>query len=575
MVFEDFNLNRKDSWYIVFVLIFSLGLIYFRTRYHMSGGLFYPDKALYLMNSLAYSGMDYYGIVNPFDIYFSPVISFLTAILFKLGLVDQLAISLVSSFIAIFGFVGLYLLLRIRFSSLLSLTGVIFFGSFSQVLINLSSGLIDLPSVSISILIILFGIMAVDKNSKYFLLVFPLFVIGFFTRYTVGFMLPIFLLYYVMKRNFLENIDEVLYDKSKLSVKLNGYLRSIEFKYIIVSLFISAVLAFIICKFLILDYGATLEFINLAHKTSTNVNYGVDGGIDVIYDKLFYVKNFSQIIFDDARRFDRVLSTLVYLIIGFGLLARLVTFIRSFDFSLKSQNYWKSKSFKRLLLILLIGLLFLAAYSFKVWSNHMITNICMLVSFTILYSLLKEMGLDKDETALNLLFIAYFVVYFVFIPIYMTKTLRYALPILPALTYIIIYAFEGILNAFKGHFKSNSQKSILSLDNVLPVFIIVILLASSFSYIIPMEIRDVDNDLVDVTDYIIDNDDDYHLKTFGSNYRDSRIIRWYLWDNVTFNDDYEELGSGNLTYIIAHSKLKLDNYHEIYHKGEYYLYHLN
>ena len=90
-----------------------------------------------------------------------------------------------------------------------------------------------------------------------------------------------------------------------------------------------------------------------------------------------------------------------------------------------------------------------------------------------------------------------------------------------------------------------------------------------------MEIRDVDNDLVDVTDYIIDNDDDYHLKTFGSNYRDSRIIRWYLWDNVTFNDDYEELGSGNLTYIIAHSKLKLDNYHKIYHKGEYYLYHLN
>ena len=99
MINKIFNLNKKDYLYLIIIFIFSMGLIYYRTKFHMSGGILYPDKALYLINALQYSGLDYYNIAHPEDIFYSPIISFLTSLLFRMGMVDQLSISLVSSFL--------------------------------------------------------------------------------------------------------------------------------------------------------------------------------------------------------------------------------------------------------------------------------------------------------------------------------------------------------------------------------------------------------------------------------------------------------------------------------------------
>ena len=576
---NDWKLNKNDFLYLSVIVVFSICLIYFRTNHFMANGIYFPDKTLYLMNALKYSGLDYYNIVNPSDLFLSTVISYLTSLLFNLGLVDHLAISLVSSVFAVFGFIGLFFLLRIRFNSLLSFTGVIIFGSMSELLINLSSGLLDVPAISISIFILLFGILAIDKNSKYFIFVFPLLVIGFFTRFTVGFIAPLLLLYYLFKRNFIENIDEVLNDNSKLSFKLKNYFKSSEFKYIGVSIILGGILIFLICKYLITDFGGSLSFIQMSHNSITNYGYGKGSGIDVIYDKLFYIKNFSHILFNEVRYLDMALACLLYLVIGCGALFKFIDIYKNHSNYLKlNQNYWKTKYFNKILIVLFILLIILAFISFKVYSNHMGANICLLIGITILYSFTKEFNFNHDENALNFLFLSYFFVYLVFMSIYSVKTFRYSIPLLPPLMYFIVYGLEGILDyiSYKFNIKQTgdnfNEKKYSFYEKFIPICLIVIFMISSFSFVVPTNVYKSSNDLVDVTEYIISHDDDYHDKTFGSNFRDSRIIRWYLQDNVTVNNDYNEFDSSNISYIISNSTLELDNYYEIYKKGMYHLY---
>ncbi len=45
----------------------------------MSGGKLNPDMALYSITGLKYAGIDYYNIIDPFDVYSTPIISFLTS----------------------------------------------------------------------------------------------------------------------------------------------------------------------------------------------------------------------------------------------------------------------------------------------------------------------------------------------------------------------------------------------------------------------------------------------------------------------------------------------------------------
>lgn len=230
-------------------------------QFCLSGGILNPDVSLYLITGLKYAGMDFYNILNPEHIYYTPIISFLSSLLFRLGLVDKAAIIIVTSILCFLSYIGLYMLLKLRFNSLLSLAGVILYGSTSIIIFNLSKGLIDIPSISISIWALYFGIIAIDKDPKYFLIAFPLLVIGFFTKYIAGFILPLIFLYYFMNKNIVNCLDDLISDKTLFKSKFKQYIFSKELKYIVVAIFISLILTIIICKTLILDYGGYLTFL--------------------------------------------------------------------------------------------------------------------------------------------------------------------------------------------------------------------------------------------------------------------------------------------------------------------------
>ena len=574
MVVTDWKLNKQDLKYLIVLLIFALVTIFFRTEYHMSGGVFSPDKALYLLNALKYSGLDYYNIVNVNDLYLSPIISFLTSLLFRLNLVDQLAISLVSSFFALIGYFGLYFLLRNRFNSLLSLTGVIIYGSITEFLLNLSSGLLDVPGISISIWILLLAIIAIDRNPKYFIWVFPVFTIGFFTRYTVGFILPVVLFYYILKRNMLDNILLLIEDKNLFKEKLIGYLKSDEFKYIIISIFLGIILTLLIIKFLILDFGGSLTFIEQSRLT-TNISNVSPSAIDFSDDKLFYIKNLSEFLFSEKRALDTTFSYSLYIILIIGALIKFTGFIKQVNITYLKENI---KTKKNLLLLTIVLISFLGfCVGFKIYKNHMTTNILLLIFLIVLYSLINNILINKtNKYELIFLFFAYLSINLIFISLYPIKVLRYALPLLPPLIFFIVLGLEGILDFIKhAEMKSNlSNESKEKFLNLIPIIIILVFMVSTFTFIEPMKIDGYSNSLVDASEYISSHDPDYHFKTYATNNHNYRLVKWDLRVNITniFDELNEESDDTNVTYIIDWQKHKFDNYHKIYSNKYYYIY---
>ena len=576
MDLKKLNLTKEDTIYLLILFIFSSLCTLKMMFFSMSGGILNPDIALYLLTGLKYAGLDFYNVVYPEDIFYTPIISFLTSIFFRFGYVDKNAIIFVSSIFSFLSYIGLYFLLKERFDSLLSLTGVIIYGSLSITILNISKGMIDIPAISISIWSLLFSIIAIDKKPKYFLISLPLLVIGFFTKYIVGFTLPLILLYYVMNRNIIDLFDNFKFNKKAFQQKLISYFHSKEFKYISLSIFISLILTIIICKYLILDFGGSLTFFEQSANTFNGYNFS-SSGIDFNIDKSYYFDHFSDIIFE-SRTYSYLLAGLLYGIIGLGVLVKAITIFKNYDIFKENKRSFKTKNFCKILWCISIILILLSFFIFKEKPNHMVSNICVLIALTLIFSILEKYTINRKFISLDILFIAYFLINFIFISVYATKVPRYALMIIPPFIYFIIWGLSSIIDGLKDYnlnFKS---------DKILPIGLILIFIIVTSTFIIPMEFtRSNDNhidvnykgfasDLVDVCDLIKNNDSNCHNKTFASYYHHSRIIRWYLNVNVSIIDYDDSIKSFNETdYIILNENKTANNYYCV-NKGDFYIY---
>ncbi len=94
----------------------------------------------------------------------------------------------------IFGVIGLYLLLKIRFNDLESFLGALLYATFPIVLTIVGVGFSDLASVSFTIWAFYFTVLAVKNDSRFFYLSFPFLMFAFLTRYNNALLIfPIFL----------------------------------------------------------------------------------------------------------------------------------------------------------------------------------------------------------------------------------------------------------------------------------------------------------------------------------------------------------------------------------------------
>lgn len=571
MNFKDFNLDKKDSIYLAIIAVFTLATILIRMNTYWNGGIQSPDVSIYLLDSLYFANMDYYHVVDTANLYFSPVICMLTALLFKIGINYKLSIFIVTGLFSFVGPFGLYCLLKTKFSKLLSLTGVIIYGSYSIIVVNVTGGYIDVPAVTMSILIILFAIMAINKNPKYFPAVAILFILGFFTRYTVAFTLPVIILYYLVKRNFISFIECLFYDRTAFKDKLISYLHSKEFKYILISIALVGVIFIGFCG-LILAYGGTLAFFGQAGGTLNNAGFSPKAA-NYVHNTIFYIRHFGYVLFNKNRDFCVVLASFTLALFLIGVLLKIVDVYKNLNFIRylrKNKDSFKSRKFDLLLKVLFVLLAIGFFVGFRLMENHLIANSLLLVMLLILFAFAEKYPVNKDRMALYLLFFSWFAFYFVFITIYPIKVYRYAAPLMPAYTFFVIWGLDYILDvcsngfddldSLKQRFANFEIREYSSkVATYIPIIIMIIMMASTFTHIAVLETESIFNDLNDANDYIIAHDSNYHDTSVIAPYRFSSISKWYLQNNVT-TITVDDIKTRNDTYLITDYQVNDTNY---------------
>ena len=517
---SEFNINKKDKIYLLVILIFSTILVGYYINFNNSIGISCTDVYVYLLNALYYTGTNIHTIDN---IFLSPVICFLTSLLFRVGLVDKLAIYLVTGLFAIIGNIGFYLLLKKFFNEELSLTGTILYSSFSLYLVWLANGTLDIPAVAIIIWIALFTIIAVKENPKYYQYVIPLMVIGLYTRYTVILTLPAFFLFYILENG--------------LKIKKE------DRKYILIGIAIALILAILV--FLKVYYMGNSQF--GAGSQMVNGIKGTNGDItDPAYnpDISYYIVNFPNFISNSHTVFEAnpvleyptVLSLAVFALLFIGIGFWL------YDNNLKIKKHD----------ILPIAIILIAILSFR-----RITSVVTILLTLIAFYLIGKNSEHKNE----IFMLTWILANAIFFSYHIIKVNRYILPVFPPFIFFLLLAINSI------------QKHININKNIIPIFLIALFVIQAFAFTATFEPTDKYLATEEISNYIIDNNPDYENMTIGV--YNIRPYSWWIGPNIIIlhADVPGEIDQSNVSYHISQGKLEnLTNFTEVKNSGGLYLY---
>ena len=561
--FDDLNVSKNDFFYLFILTIFSILITYALINFNQVLGIYCSDVFIYLSNSLVFAGYE----SSILYLYLSPVICILTAILFKLGFLSEAALYLITGIFCIFANLGIYVLLKNKFSSLLSLCGAFLFGSFSLTLLWWANGTLDVPAVALSIWAIIFTILAVDKDSKYYMIAIPFFVLAVFTRYTALFLLPLILLYYLSKHDFFTNLDLLIGDGKEFSRKLKSYIKSEEFRNILKACAIAFVLV-VLFSATILAYGSNLSFLT---QSSTFASGSKGEVIDNAYttDTFFYLHDFPNFLYSDYVSFDNVIPVLNGSNpMSFFLIGLFAIGILYFGYKLINAKKKEESKYKYHVGILFIVLLAISILCFKI--NSLITITIILIDLVILFSFFRKIGIDRELYSTDMLMLAWLLVYFIFFTFLNIKVNRYIITVFPAFIYFVIYALNEILDlSRKLVFFEFKKQNILK---VIPIILILFCIFSAFTFTSTVNYNEDFNKNKVIADYLTEYDSDYMSKDVAVFHQ--RSYNWFLkkYTIPITDDQLDYLESSNITYYISDDNFNLSNYTIIYQKEGLYLY---
>ena len=562
-ILDDLNISKNDFFYLLILTVFSILITYTLINFNQALGIYCSDVFIYLSNSLVFAGYE----SSILYLYLSPVICILTAILFKLGFLYEASLYLVTGIFCILANIGIYVLLKNKFSSLLSLCGAFLFGSFSLTLLWWANGTLDVPAVALSIWTVIFILLAVDKDSKYYMIAIPLFVLAVFTRYTALFLLPLILLYYLSKHDFFTNLDLLIVDRQEFSRKLKSYIKSEEFRNILKSFAIAFMLV-VLFSATILAYGSNLSFLT---QSSTFASGSKGEVIDNAYttDTFFYLHDFPNFLYSDYVSFDNVIPVLngsnpmSFFLIGLFAVGILLSGYKLINAERKGES-----KYKYLVWILFVVLLVISILSFKI--NSLITITLILIDLVILFSYFRKIGIDREIYSTDIFMLAWLLVYFIFFTFLNIKVNRYIITVFPAFIYFVIYALNEILD-LSGKFEFFEFKK-QNLLKIIPILLIVFCIFSAFTFTSTVHYNEDFNKNKVIADYLTEYDSDYMSKDVAV--FKQRPYNWFLrmYTIPVTDDQLDYLESSNITYYISDGNFNLSNYTMIYQKEGLYLY---
>ena len=518
---SDLKLTKKDHSLLIILIIFSSVLTAHSIIFNQNFGTYCSDVYIYLLNALYFTGTN---IKSMQTIYLSPIICFLTSILFRLGLQDRLAILIITGIFSIIGNIGLYLLLRIRFDELLSLCGVIVYATFAINLTWLANGTLDIPATSIIIWTVLTSMLAMKYNPKYYQIALPLFVLGVFTRYTVILIFPVLVLCYLYENGF------------KLEKNSQKYL----LKGIILGALTTAII-------LIPIFSMSNGYFGVSGQISGGISGSKGSASDLSYNTnpYYYLVNFINFISSSKVSFfnrnpvlenPTINSIIVAAILGVGGLLFLA------DGKLK---------FKRDM-ILPAALLIIAILTFN--------RISSFVTIILVFAGLLLLGKDSENKT-GLMMLSWILVNLIFFSYYNIKVNRYIIPAIPPLIYLLLGSIELI------HEKVEIN------TNIIPIILIALFLIQGFAFYSTFEDTNEFTAPNAISDYIINEIPDYAGQTIGV--YNTRIYNWYLGKNITGieSDNSAKIESANISYYISDlPQNNLTSFKEIKHIDNLYLY---
>ena len=562
-ILDDLNISKNDFFYLLILTVFSILITYTLINFNQALGIYCSDVFIYLSNSLVFAGYE----SSILYLYLSPVICILTAILFKLGFLSEASLYLVTGIFCILANIGIYVLLKNKFSSLLSLCGAFLFGSFSLTLLWWANGTLDVPAVALSIWTVIFILLAVDNDSKYYMIAIPLFVLAVFTRYTALFLLPLILLYYLSKHDFFTNLDLLIVDRQEFSRKLKSYIKSEEFRNILKSFAIAFMLV-VLFSATILAYGSNLSFLT---QSSTFASGSKGEVIDNAYttDTFFYLHDFPNFLYSDYVSFDNVIPVLngsnpmSFFLIGLFAAGILLSGYKLINAERKGES-----KYKYLVWILFVVLLVISILSFKI--NSLITITLILIDLVILFSYFRKIGIDREIYSTDIFMLAWLLVYFIFFTFLNIKVNRYIITVFPAFIYFVIYALNEILD-LSGKFEFFEFKK-QNLLKIIPILLIVFCIFSAFTFTSTVHYNEDFNKNKVIADYLTEYDSDYMSKDVAV--FKQRPYNWFLrmYTIPITDDQLDSLESSNITYYISDGNFNLSNYTMIYQKEGLYLY---
>ena len=552
--------NIQPLIVIVFSLLVTSALIYINSTSNILGHS-YRDVFFYLIQALRFSGYQINGYEYVY--YLSPLVPYLTSILFRFGFVSEVSIFIVTGAFYLISIIGMYYLLKLRFNKNISCIGALLYGSLTINLIWAANGTLDIPSISLSIWSIYCFILAMEKNQKYFYLAFPLAILSFLAKYTGALIFAVFILYFLSKRDIFGNIKRYL--KHLIGGIVAGFVVLIPFfNYYITN-------------------NIPFGFLNQAEEISSTTTTGANLIAKPVENQLFYY--FEHIPQCINVRYDIVGYIVVFigiigLIYGFY---KLCSYIQ--DYYRKSENsisisfFEKIKLRKEIYVILLILslismiLAFLTASKVSFIISEMIfyaSALLFSIAFNSLFADLSRLNLftNKNKELKNqkrykykffnydLAMLAWFMGYMIFFSAHLTKAERYFTAFAPGFVFFISYSLDTIVNILKENplFNSNALKT--NLPKMVGILFIILLLASTANFLTMDKHDSLTDNEKDASMWIKENIPNYNETSIWADR--GPIYAWYLkssveyrTENVNMSEIGEYLEDRNASYYIA------------------------
>ena len=426
-----------------------------------------------------------------------PILSLLASIFFIFDGISTWPIFVVDGVLYVFGCIGLYLFLKEYFDPLMSFIGSLLFATFPLILTFAGVGYNDVSSVAVAIWAIYLTYLAVNKDSRYFLLSFPVAMVAFLTRFNMALIIfPIFLY--------------ILINKDKIK----------KFNNVLVGMFLAFLILTPLFIFFNFKYGNPIYPFISFFKSSGGAGYtAFTEHFAYNPDSLYFLKNMPVYIGAQSA------LIIVFTAVGIAVhLFRMWKKVRSGEISWSFNIHSLKMNFKLLLLVLLI---FLFAISFGKL-HYMVSEVIFFLILYLVFLILQEYQIYLNT---DLFFFSWFMAFFIFQSIYLAKDHRYVITMYVPLAYFLIRGLNWAVNELKLKFRGkNITKYFIA------IILTVMMLFSVFTQFPSIEKGNqqnkiFNNEAMEASIWLINYDSNYKTKVIYADF--SPYFAWYLRMNVT------------------------------------------